>query len=119
MFAHGNRVWHLGPIANVSGINRCDLVNVPPPRVSSSILERQPDLLVSLAVTILGVSDQEVSMRYAGGADGGRTADCASRSSASSSSGDFRVSYSGSGAPISNDAEPYRSILCDGRVSSR
>ena len=75
--------------------------------------------MVSPGVTVLGASDQEVSMRYAEGIDGDRTADCASRSSASSSSGDFRVSYSGSGAPISSDAEPYRSILCDGRVSSR
>ena len=91
-FALGSRVWHLGPVANISGTNRCDLVNAPLPRVSSSILERQPDLLVSLAVTILGVSDQEVSMSYAEGVDDELTADCASRSSASSSSGDFKVS---------------------------
>ena len=70
-------------------------------------------------VTILGVSDQGVSMRYAERVDDDLTADCASRSSASSSSGDFRVSCSGSDAPISSDAEPYRSILRNGRVSSR
>lgn len=97
----------------------CVLVNAPLPRVSSSNLERQPDLLVSPGVTILGASDQGVSLRLAEGINDDLTADCASRSSASSSSGDFRVSCSGSGAPISSDAEPYRSILCDGRVSSR